>query len=93
MPVPEKDHRLRRNAVERLPVHVRFDQQRGYVATAEGCPYSLRSRSPAYGALVAQRTSPRSHETRRGRADQRDDALALTQPGRTAAVAASLLDD
>jgi hypothetical protein len=32
-----QDDLLRRN-VERLPVHVTFDQRRGYVATAEGLP-------------------------------------------------------
>jgi hypothetical protein len=31
-------HPLRRNATERLPVHVTFDQQRGYIASAEGLP-------------------------------------------------------
>jgi hypothetical protein len=33
MPV---DSLVARNCVERFPVHVTFDQQRGYVATAEG---------------------------------------------------------
>ena len=38
MPAPEDDHPLRRNDIERFPVQVTFDQQRGYVATADGLP-------------------------------------------------------
>jgi len=41
MPVPENVHPLRRNAVERLAVHVTFDQQRGYIASAEGLPVTI----------------------------------------------------
>jgi hypothetical protein len=38
MSAPENDCPILRKGVERFPVQVSFDQQRGYVATAEGWP-------------------------------------------------------
>jgi len=35
MPADENNHSIRRNAVERLQVHVTFDEQRGYVASSD----------------------------------------------------------
>jgi hypothetical protein len=37
MPVPE-NNLVTRNAVERFPVQVTFDQRRGYIAVGEGLP-------------------------------------------------------
>jgi hypothetical protein len=38
MPVRENEHRMHRSAIERLSVHVTFNQHRGYEATAQGLP-------------------------------------------------------
>ena len=63
MSVLENDHPLRRNAVERLPVHVTFDQRRGYIAVGEGLPIitalSLASLRRQIDARLGKRVIPR----------------------------------
>ena len=62
MPAAENNHSIRRSAVERLQVHVTFDEQRGYVATAEGLPIitalSLASLRRQIDARVAKGVVP-----------------------------------
>jgi hypothetical protein len=63
MSVPENDHPLHRIGVERLEVHVTFDQRRGYIAVGEGLPIitalSLASLRRQIDARLAKRVIPK----------------------------------
>jgi len=83
--MPAPDHPVRQNGVERLPIHVTFDEQRGYVATAEGLPIitalSLASLRRQIDAQVSKAIVPQLLLD--GRARQERDARRRSGAART----------